>query len=60
MTQVAGHASHTIKILPSLTISDSDCDWIIDAFDAVVAASHRVPGPVWALGKTLIGRSIRP
>src|SRR5215469_13800016 len=58
LTQVAGHGSHTIKILPSLTISDSDCDWIIDAFDAVVAASHRVPGPVWTLGKTLIGHSV--
>ena len=59
LTQVAGHGSHTIKILPSLTISDSDCDWIINAFDAVVAASHRVPGPVWTLGKTLISHSVR-
>jgi ornithine--oxo-acid transaminase len=59
-TQVASHGSHTIKILPSLTISDSDCDWIIDALDAVFAASHRVPGPVCTLGKTLIAHSIRP
>jgi ornithine--oxo-acid transaminase len=59
LTQVAGHASHTIKLLPSLTISDADCDWIISAFDAVIAASHRVPGPVWTLGKTLMAHSLR-
>jgi ornithine--oxo-acid transaminase len=59
LSQVAGHASRTIKLLPSLTISDSDCDWIINAFDAVVAASHRVPGAVWTLGKTLIANSVR-
>ena len=31
LTQVAGHASHTIKLIPSLTIDDSDCAWIEDA-----------------------------
>ena len=58
LTQVAGHASHTIKLLPSLTISDLDCDWIINAFDAVIAASHRVPGAAWSLGKTLAAHSM--
>ena len=59
LTQVAGHASHTIKLLPPLTISVEDCDWIINAFDAVIAASHRVPGAVWSLGKTLVGHALR-
>ena len=58
LTQVAGHASHTIKLLPSLTISNSDCDWIIDAFEAVIAASHHVPGPIWSLGKSLMAHSM--
>jgi ornithine--oxo-acid transaminase len=58
LTQVAGHSSHTVKLLPSLTITDSDCDWITDAFDAVIAGSHRVPGAAWALGKTLAGHSL--
>jgi ornithine--oxo-acid transaminase len=60
LTQVAGHASHTIKILPSLTISGADCDWIINSFDAVIAASHRVPGSVWSLGKSLMAHSMGP
>jgi ornithine--oxo-acid transaminase len=53
LVQVAGHASHTVKLLPALVIADADCDWIEDSFDAVIADSHRVPGAVWSLGKTL-------
>jgi ornithine--oxo-acid transaminase len=54
IAQVAGHASHTVKLLPTLVITDADCDWIERAFDQVIADSHRVPGAVWSLGKTLI------
>jgi ornithine--oxo-acid transaminase len=59
LTQVSGHASHTIKLLPSLGITDEDCQWIETAFDAVVSASHRVPGAVWSLGKTLVDNAMR-
>lgn len=59
LTQVAGHASHTVKLLPPLTITDADCQWIEDAFGSVIAASHRVPGAVWSLGKTLVDNAIR-
>lgn len=59
LTQVSGHASHTIKILPTLTITDADCQWIEDSFDAVIAGAHRVPGAVWSLGKTLVDNAIR-
>jgi ornithine--oxo-acid transaminase len=54
LTQVAGHASHTIKLLPPLVITDEDCDLIERAFDDVIAATHRVPGAIWSLGKTLM------
>ena len=59
LTQVAGHGSHTVKLLPPLVISDADCDWIERAFDAVVADAHRVPGAIWALGKTLADNALR-
>jgi ornithine--oxo-acid transaminase len=59
LSQVAGHASHTIKLLPALTISDADCDWIERAFEAVIADSHRVPGAVWSLGTTLAGHALK-
>src|SRR6516164_292585 len=55
LSQVAGHGSHTIKLLPPLVISMADCDWILTAFDNVIADGHRVPSALWSLGKTLIG-----
>ena len=59
LSQVASHTSHTIKLLPALVISDADCDWILRAFDSVIADSERVPGAIWSLGKTLVGHAIR-
>jgi ornithine--oxo-acid transaminase len=58
LTQVAGHASHTIKLLCPLVITEADCDWIVGAFDNVIAATHRVPGAIWSLGKTLVGNAV--
>jgi ornithine--oxo-acid transaminase len=59
LTQVSGHGSHTIKLLPPLTITDEDCNWIEKAFDTVIADSHRVPGAIWSLGKTLVDNAVR-
>jgi ornithine--oxo-acid transaminase len=53
LAQVASDGGHTVKLLPTLTITDENCDWIESAFDSVVADAHRVPGAVWSLGKTL-------
>jgi ornithine--oxo-acid transaminase len=59
LTQVSGHGSHTIKLLPPLTITDEDCNWVERAFDTVIADSHKVPGAIWSLGKTLVDNAIR-
>jgi ornithine--oxo-acid transaminase len=59
LAQVAGHANHTVKLLPTLGITDADCDWIERSFDAVIADSHRVPGAVWSLGKTLADHALK-
>ncbi len=59
LVQVAGHGSHTVKLLPSLIINDRDCAWIERAFDSVVADSHHVPGAVWSLGKTLADHALK-
>jgi ornithine--oxo-acid transaminase len=58
LSQVAGHASRTIKLLPPLIITDGDCDRIEGAFDAVIADSHR-GGAVWSLGKTLVEHAMK-
>ena len=59
LSQVAGPSSHAVKFLPPLAISDSDCQWIVTAVDSVIAASHRVPGAIWSLGKTFVSNFIR-
>lgn len=59
LTQVAGHGNHTIKLLPSLTIDASDCEWIEKSFDDVIADAHKTPGAVWSLGKTLAEHAIK-
>ncbi len=59
LTQVAGHGIHTIKLLPPLVITESDCELIEKSFDAVIADAHRVPGAVWSLGKTLVENAMR-
>jgi ornithine--oxo-acid transaminase len=56
---VAGHASHTVKLQPSLTITEHDCEWIERAFEEVVADAHRVPGAAWSLGKTLVDHALK-
>jgi ornithine--oxo-acid transaminase len=59
LVQVAGHASHTVKLLPALVISDDDCEWIERSFSDVIADSHRVPAAVWSLGKTLAEHALK-
>jgi ornithine--oxo-acid transaminase len=59
LTQVAGHGMHTIKLLPALTITDADCDWIERSFEAVIADAHRVPGAAWKLATGLIENAAR-
>jgi ornithine--oxo-acid transaminase len=59
LSQVASHASHTIKLLPALVISDADCDWVINAFNSVIRDSENVPGAIWSLGKSLVGHAFR-
>src|SRR6202162_4535386 len=59
LTQVSGQGSHTTKLLPPLTITQEDCNWIETAFDTVIADSHKVPGAIWSLGKTLVDNAVR-
>jgi ornithine--oxo-acid transaminase len=59
LTQVAGHGSHTVKLLPPLTLTEADCDDIETAFDTVIAGAHRMPGAAWSLGKNLIGHAMK-
>lgn len=57
LAQVAGHKGHVIKLLPPLIIDDSDREWMVSAFDDVIASCHRVPGALWDLGRALAGHA---
>lgn len=58
LTQVAGHGMNVVKLLPPLVVDEADRDWIVSAFDAVIADCHR-PGAVWDLGRTLAGHALK-
>jgi ornithine--oxo-acid transaminase len=59
LSQVAGHGSHVVKLLPALVVDEADCDWIVRAFGNVASDCERVPGAVWDLGRTLAGHALK-
>jgi ornithine--oxo-acid transaminase len=59
LSQVAGHDMHVIKLLPPLCLSEADEDWIVQAFEDVIAECHKVPSAIWDLATTLAGNALR-
>jgi ornithine--oxo-acid transaminase len=47
LTQVAGHHTDIIKLLPPLVISSEDAEWFLGAFEDVLEQMHRFPGAAW-------------
>jgi ornithine--oxo-acid transaminase len=59
LSQVAGHELYVVKLLPPLCLSQEDEDWIVRAFDDVIADCHKVPSSIWDLASTLTGNTLR-
>jgi len=59
LSQVAGHEMYVIKLLPPLCLTQADEDWIVRAFDDVIADCHRMPSSIWDLATTLAGNSLK-
>ncbi len=59
VSQVAGYGMNVIKLIPPLTLTQDDRAWIRDGFERAIADSHRVPGAIWDLGRTLAGHSLK-
>ena len=59
LTQVAGHHVDIIKLLPTLTITQADVDYFLDAFREVLTECHQFPGPAWTTAKHLIGFALK-
>lgn len=49
LTQVAGHHMDVIKLLPPLNLSLEDADRFLAAFETVMGALEKFPGPAWDL-----------
>ncbi len=47
LTQVSGHQTNIIKLIPPLVLTDSDVDWFLSAFEKVMVDLHKFPGPAW-------------
>jgi ornithine--oxo-acid transaminase len=43
LTQVAGHDSNVIKILPPLVLSEGDVDWFVRALEETLAKAQKLP-----------------
>ena len=59
LTQTGGHAMDTIKLSPALCVDQSDIQRFLDAFESVLKACHRFPGPVWEVGSRLVKHSLQ-
>jgi len=59
LSQVAGHEMYVIKLLPPLCLTQADEDWIVRAFDDVIADCHRMPSSIWDLATTLAGNTLK-
>jgi ornithine--oxo-acid transaminase len=59
IAQVSGHGRDIIKLIPSLVFNRADADRFIEAFDQVLAAAHRFPGPIWEVGSRLAKTVLR-
>lgn len=58
LAQVAGHNLPVIKLLPSMVVSEADCEWIETAFAEVMADSQSV-GSFWDLGRMLAQQAMK-
>ena len=43
LSQVSGHDSNVIKILPPLVLSENDVDWFVEALEATLARAEKLP-----------------
>jgi ornithine--oxo-acid transaminase len=43
LTQVAGHDSNVIKILPPLVLSETDVEWFVAALEKTLAKAQKLP-----------------
>jgi acetylornithine/succinyldiaminopimelate/putrescine aminotransferase len=60
LTQVSGHHTDIIKLIPPLVLNEDDVKWFLNAFEKVMVDLHKFPGPSWEalfrIGKNAVKR----
>jgi ornithine--oxo-acid transaminase len=59
LTQVAGHHTDVIKLLPPLNVTRADIDWFLTAIRRVLEEIQHVPGAAWTTMATMARGAIR-
>jgi acetylornithine/succinyldiaminopimelate/putrescine aminotransferase len=59
LTQLAGHGTDVLKILPPLMIGEREIDHFVNAIDQVLDDCRTFPGPLWELGSNFVRHSLR-
>lgn len=59
LTQIAGHNTTVVKLLPPLIIGDNEVGYFLNAFEEVMKSCHRFPGGAWKVGKRLAMQAMR-
>jgi ornithine--oxo-acid transaminase len=59
LTQVSGDHIDVIKLLPPLTIGDTEVERFLAAFDDVMRDAHKGTGLMWDFGRTLVTQAVR-
>ena len=53
LTQVSGHGTDVIKLIPPLVVQEKDIARFLEAFEAVLEKCHHFPGPIWEVTSRL-------
>jgi ornithine--oxo-acid transaminase len=59
LTQVSGHGTDVIKLIPPLVIDENDVARFLEAFEAVLEKCHHFPGPIWEVTSRLAKHALR-
>ena len=58
LTQVSGDFMDVIKLLPPLTITETEVNLFLEAFADVMADAHKGSGLMWDFGRTLVRQAV--
>jgi ornithine--oxo-acid transaminase len=58
LTQVSGDFMDVIKLLPPLTITETEVNLFRDAFAEVMTEAHKGSGLMWDFGRTLVKQAV--